>query len=92
MAVSPGRRSTGKEAPRWHERRPGSADGEVFDRGGVGTVIAMFGDSRGFLFSEWSDGDLDDVDPDCTIVDFGELIVAVQGGPVAESAPGCPPG
>lgn len=62
----------------------GSANGEVLDRGGVGTEVAMFGDSRGFLFSEWSDGDLDDVDPHGTIVDFGELIVAVQGGPVAE--------
>src|ERR1700683_74165 len=92
MAVSPGRRSTAKEAPRWHEGRPGSADGEVFDRGGVGTVVAMFGDSRRFLFREWSDGNLDHVDLHRTIVDFGELIVAVQGGPVAESAPGGPPG
>jgi hypothetical protein len=51
----------------------------------------MFGDSGGFLFREWSHGDLDDVDPDRAIVDFGELIVAVQDGPAAEPTPGCPP-
>lgn len=45
----------------------------------------------GFLLGERSDGDLDDVDPHRAVTDVGELIVAVQGGPSAELAPGRPP-
>jgi len=70
----------------------GSADGELLDRAGIGTEVAVFGDSGGFFFSERSDGDLDDVDPYYAIVDCGELIVAIQGGPGAEPAAGGPPG
>ena len=77
-------------------RLPGSlrwsAIGELFDRGGVGTEVAVFGDSGRFFLGERPDGDLDHVDSHGAIVGFGELVVAVQDSPVAELASGGPPG